>query len=302
MINRFFLLAFLFLFYFNSSSAQHLINKDSLLAHVQELSSDKYEGREVESTGNELARAYILQRFQNIGLNSFDSSYIHPFKFYSRFTRKTYQGKNLIGYVPGYKDADIFVVLSAHYDHVGIKKRKIYNGADDNASGVGALIEIARYLVQHPLPYSIIISAFDAEEIGLRGADAFVEDPPVKLDSILLNINMDMISRNKDNEIYICGTAYSPFLRPPLDSLAKEAPIKVSFGHEAPESTGADDWTHASDHGKFHRKEIPFLYFGVEDHEDYHEPTDDFEKIMPDFYHKVSEFILQCLTTLELNH
>lgn len=302
MINRFFLLTFLFLFYYNSSSAQHLINKDSLLAHVQELSSDKYEGREVESTGNELARAYILQRFQDIGLKSFDSSYVHPFKFYSRFTRKTYQGKNLIGYVPGYKDADHFVVLSAHYDHVGIKKRKIYNGADDNASGVGTLIEIARHLTQYPLPYSVIIAAFDAEEIGLRGADAFVEDPPVKLDSILLNINMDMISRNKDNEIYICGTAYSPFLRPPLDSLAKEASIKVSFGHEAPESTGADDWTHASDHGKFHRKEIPFLYFGVEDHEDYHEPTDDFEKIMPDFYHQVSEFILRCLTALELNY
>ena len=301
MINRFLPILFLFLFN-NYISAQHLINKDSLLTHVQELASDKYEGREVESTGNALARAYILQRFQDIGLKSFDSSYIHPFKFYSRFTRKTYQGKNLIGYIPGYKDADHFIVLSAHYDHVGIKKRKIYNGADDNASGVGTLIEIARYLTQHPLPYSVIIAAFDAEEIGLRGADAFVEAPPVELNDILLNINMDMISRNKNNEIYICGTAYTPFLRSPLDSLAREAPIKVSFGHEAPESTGADDWTHASDHGMFHRNEIPFLYFGVEDHEDYHKPTDDFEKIMPDFYHKVSEFILQCLNTLELNH
>jgi len=278
-----------------SVEAQPMLPKDSLLAHVAELASDEYQGREVEQKGNRKAAEYILKRFEAIGLKTFEDSYVHSFPFYNRFTRKAYQGRNLIGYLPGTKYAKQYIVLSAHYDHVGIKKGEIYNGADDNASGVGALIEIARYIQANPLEFSLIIVAFDAEEVGLRGADAFTEEPPVPLDSILININLDMISRNTNEEIYICGTSYTPALRPPLERLAEAAPIKVSFGHEAPEAKGANDWTNASDHGKFHQKGIPFLYFGVEDHADYHQPTDDFNRIMPDFYHQVAELVLRAV-------
>jgi hypothetical protein len=282
-----------------SVAQESLILKDSLLSHVEELASDAYQGRATETEGNRRAQEYILKRYEAIGLQQFDSSYVHPFQFFNRFTRKAYQGQNLLGYIPGTEQPELFIVLSAHFDHVGVKKGVVYNGADDNASGVGALLEIARYLAEHPLKHSLIIAAFDAEEVGLRGADAFTDEPPVPINRIRLNINMDMISRNDNNEIYICGTSYYPALRPALDKLAEQAPIKVSFGHEAPESAGVNDWTNASDHYKFHQKDIPFLYFGVEDHEDYHKPEDDFERIMPDFYHRVAELILRSAQALD---
>jgi Zn-dependent M28 family amino/carboxypeptidase len=278
------------------------INQDSLLAHVRELASDAYEGRNTDTEGNKRAAAYITQRFEAIGLASFnDSSYIHPFQFHSRMMRQAYRANNILAYIPGKKYPAQYIVISAHYDHVGVRKDEIYNGADDNASGVGALIEIARQLQLAPLNHSVIFAAFDAEEIGLRGAQAFVEEPPVAIDSIILNVNMDMISRNAEKEVYICGTSYHPSLQQILIPLVKEDTLKVLFGHDAPKWKGIQDWTYSSDHGKFHKAGIPFLYFGVEDHDDYHRPTDDFDRIMPDFYHEVVSFILKSIKELDKN-
>ncbi|MCB0585471.1 MAG: M28 family peptidase [Phaeodactylibacter sp.] len=282
-----------------SATAQELIIADSLLAHIKELSCDKYEGRRTGEPGNLMAGQYILQRFEDFGLEQFDSSYVQPFDFYSRWKKQAFHGRNITGYFAGTAFPDQYIVLSAHYDHLGIRDSLVYNGADDNASGTAALLEIARYLSKNPPRHSVIIAAFDGEEIGLRGADHFLEEPPVPLESILLNINMDMISRNKKQELYIAGTGYTPFLRAPLDTLGQACPLTISFGHEKPEPSHSDDWTMASDHGKFHQKNIPFLYFGVEDHEDYHRPTDDFERIMPEFFVRASDFILETLLYLD---
>ncbi|MCB9291899.1 MAG: M28 family peptidase [Lewinellaceae bacterium] len=279
--------------------AQSSLNKDSLLAHVRELSSDQYEGRRTQEAGNLLAGEYICRRFDAFGLKQFGGSYIQPFRFYSRWNKQAYEGRNIIGYCRGTDHPEQYIVLSAHYDHEGVRNGEIYNGADDNASGVGALLEMARFLSRNPPRHSVIFAAFDAEEIGLRGADHFLEEPPVPLNQILLNINMDMISRNAGRELYAVGTGYNPFLRTPLENIKERYPITVSFGHEQPQPAHSDDWTMSSDHGKFHQKNIPFLYFGVEDHEDYHKPTDDYERIMPDFYAQAAEFILESLLDLD---
>ena len=283
-----------------SAKGQSEIIYDSLLSHVEVLSADVFKGRKTETAENQKAAQYIVQRFEAFRLDTFGAGYTHPFKFFSRILSKAYDGNNVIGWIPGTKYPGKYIVLSAHYDHVGVRSKKIYNGADDNASGTGALIELARYFSANPPNYSIIFAAFDAEEMGLRGADAFVEEPPVQLDSILLNVNMDMISRNDKRELFICGTSYNAFLRTMLEPIVTETKdIKVIFGHDYPAYQGADDWTRSSDHGKFHQKSIPFLYFGVEDHEDYHQPTDDYENIMPRFYHQVTAFILECLLIID---
>lgn len=284
-----------------SLPAQPRLPADSLLAHLQELSSDKYEGRRTQEAGNLLAGEYILQRFSSFTLKAFDSTYLQPFSFYSRWKKQGYNGRNIIGYVPGTEFPQQYIVLSAHYDHVGMREGAVYNGADDNASGTGALLEMARYFSRHPPRHSVIFAAFDAEEMGLRGADHFLEECPVLLENILLNINMDMISRNENRELYVVGAGYTPFLRAPVEKLAQGCPINIRFGHEQPEPSRRDDWTMASDHGKFHQKNIPFLYFGVEDHADYHEPTDDYERIMPEFYTQAAEFILEALLYLDAN-
>jgi Zn-dependent M28 family amino/carboxypeptidase len=291
---RFQTVVLLLTFNFAPLAAQPLLSADSLLAHLKELSSDRYEGRRTQEAGNLLAGEYIRQRFEGIGLLPF-TDYFQSFKFYNRWAKTAISGRNVVGYVKGTAHPDLYIVLSAHYDHVGVQKGEIYNGADDNASGTSALIELARYFHHHPPRHSIIFAAFDAEELGLQGAAAFVDEPPVPLDSIRFNLNMDMIGRNAKDELYVCGTSHYPFFRAPLEELARQSRLSISFGHDGP----PDDWTNSSDHARFHRQGIPFLYFGVEDHEDYHRPSDVFEKIKPGFYADVADYILQSLRWLD---
>lgn len=291
---------FLFLGLGASSFAQPAILEDSLMQHVRILAADEYQGRRTGETGNEKAAQYILNRFQSYGLDSLDIGYKQPFQFYSRFLKKAYTGNNILGMVKGQAYPDTFLVISAHYDHVGVRNGEIYNGADDNASGVGALLELARYFAKAPTPYSLLFVAFDAEELGLKGAAHFVDSPPIPLGNIKLNINMDMVGRNADAEIFICGTAHYPQLRPVLQPLSEQQEqIRVSFGHDQSGGKRADDWTNASDHGCFHEAGIPFLYFGVEDHEDYHQPTDDAERIMPLFYQNVVQLVLAAIKAFQ---
>lgn len=284
--------------------SQSPVALDSLMAHVRTLASDAYGGRRTGEAGNNKAGQYIEQRFKAYGLEPIKESYQQPFQFYSRFLKKPFDAVNIWGMVEGTRYPDSFLVLSAHYDHVGTRKGEIYNGADDNASGVGALLELARYFAKAPTEYSLIFISFDAEEIGLKGAQHFTEEPPVPLSAIKCNINMDMVGRNAQSEIYICGTKHYPHLLPLLQPLAasQTGGLTVSFGHDSPEPTPADDWTLASDHGYFHKAGIPFLYFGVEDHEDYHKPTDDAERIMPDFYQQVCELVRQAVLKIQTIH
>jgi Zn-dependent M28 family amino/carboxypeptidase len=143
--------------------------------------------------------------------------------------------------------------------------------------------------------------AFDAEEDGLNGARAFVGRPPVPRERIALNINMDMVSRSDKREIFVAGTYHTPSLKPTLEEVAKRAPITVRFGHDRPSASadGVDDWTNQSDHGPFHAAKIPFVYFGVEDHADYHKPTDTAGKIDRGFFVAVAETILDALLQLD---
>ncbi|NNE65118.1 MAG: M28 family peptidase, partial [Pyrinomonadaceae bacterium] len=191
-----------------------------------------------------------------------------------------------------------YIVVSAHFDHVGISRGKIYNGADDNASGTAALFAIAKYFQEHPPEHSLIFAAFDAEEIGLEGAKHFVRNPPVSIEKILLNINLDMVSRSDKNELYISGTYHYPIFKTILSPIVEKVPVKLLFGHDEPEPK-RDDWTFQSDHGVFHKKKIPFVYFGVEDHADYHRPTDDFEKVDKKFFSNSVKTIVVATDTLD---
>jgi Zn-dependent M28 family amino/carboxypeptidase len=176
----------------------------------------------------------------------------------------------------------------------------MYPGADDNASGVAALLAIARELQQRPLRHPVIIAALDAEERGLQGAKAFLTRPPVPPWQIALNINLDMLSRSSRNEIYAAGTYHYPALKAPLEQVQRRAAVALRFGHDVPrERTRLDDWTLQSDHGEFHKAKIPFVYFGVEDHPDYHKPTDTADKIDPAFFRRVVEMILDAVVTLD---
>ena len=275
------------------------IDSERLMQTVVTLADAKFQGRAAGSPGGIAARGFIGERFRSIGLEPSARGFLVPFTFTPRSAEDGQRnGANIVGICPG-KDPKLPVfVVSAHYDHLGIRDGVIHPGADDNASGVSVLLELAAYCRQHRFRRSIVFAAFDAEEGGLNGARAFVASPPVPRDRIALNINLDMVSRSDKREIYIAGTSHTPDLKPPLEQVARTARVKVLFGHDRP-GTGSDDWTSQSDHYAFHAARIPFVYFGVEDHPDYHKPTDTADKIDRGFFVGVAETILDALTRLD---
>jgi Zn-dependent M28 family amino/carboxypeptidase len=283
----------------HAQPAQLRIDADRLMATVMLLADPKFEGRAAGSPGGIAARGVIGEKFRLIGLAPIGGPYLASFTFAGKAASGAkINGANVIGLCPG-KDRSLPVfVVSAHYDHLGIRDGVIYPGADDNASGVAVLLEVAAYCRQHPFRRSMVFAAFDAEEGGLNGARAFVASPPIAKDRIALNINLDMVSRSDKREIYVAGTYHTPALKAPLEMVAKTARVKVLFGHDRP-GTGSDDWTSQSDHGAFHAAKIPFVYFGVEDHADYHKPSDTADKINRGFFVDVAETILSAVLALD---
>ncbi|MEB2773906.1 M28 family peptidase [Algoriphagus sp. D3-2-R+10] len=295
-------LSCLFFLLIIQANGQSIASK-SLLANIEYLSSDELKGRKTGSEGNAKARSYILDQFKSIGLQTQYSDYKQSFSFENRRENKNYEeAVNIVGFVAG-SESKKLIVITAHYDHVGIGRPNaegdsIYNGADDNASGTAALIELAKYFKKNRPKHSMIFAALDGEEMGLQGAKALVKDFPFALDQIVLNINMDMISRNENGELYASGTYYYPSFKTILESISAGATPKLMFGHDKP-NTGRDNWTQSSDHGPFFEAQVPHIYFGVEDHPDYHKPSDSFENIDEQFYINAVNLILKCTLALD---
>jgi Zn-dependent M28 family amino/carboxypeptidase len=274
-----------------------LFDADALLERVRFLSIDSLEGRRTGEKGGLIARDYVVSQFKKNGISPLLSVYTQPFSFEGRRDKKTYEGANVLGLIKGTEHPEKYIVISAHYDHVGVNNGEIYNGADDDASGTSAIIAIAEYLQNNPPKHSVIIAAFDAEEMGLRGAAHFLEANTIPKEQIALDINLDMVGRNDNNELYVVGTNLYKQLQPAITDLELPENFKLSVGHDGLD--GKDNWVSSSDHGPFHRQEIPFLYFGVEDHKDYHKPTDDFEFIQPEFYAKAVAVIISVLERID---
>ena len=275
-----------------------LFDATQLLNDIKALSSDDMEGRSADRPSMQKARDYVTKRFSEVGIEPIGTTYSQEFDIKRRGTTDVWKGINYYGVIKGKKTPEKYIVITAHYDHDGIKGGEIYNGADDNASGTAALFAIASYFKKHRPDHSLIFAAFDAEEKGLVGALHFVANLPIAKEAILLNVNMDMISRNDKGELYAAGTFPYPQLKPAIEKAKKKAKVKLILGHDDPK-TGRDNWTNQSDQGAFHAAKIPFIYFGVEDHEDYHRPTDDFERIQPEFYVKAVETIIEAVQALD---
>jgi hypothetical protein len=284
-----------------ATQAQSPIDSTQLIKDIQTISSDKYEGRLAGTRGSRQTQFYLLGRFKEIGLLPFHNTYEYP--FYFKQGDKQIMGTNLYGYIKGRSDAAI--VITAHYDHLGVKKEttagqdSIFNGADDNASGVGALLALMAYYKKQQPEHTLIFAALDAEEEGLQGAKAFVKQPPVPVTQMVLNINMDMISRNDRQELYVCGLTQFPALRKYVDAATAEGGmVKVLSGHDKKEE-GAGNWLNQSDHYEFYKLKIPILYFGVEDHPDYHQLSDEFARIQPSFYYQAVRKIWRVLASAD---
>lgn len=276
--------------------------ESQLIADLRILSADDMQGRDTGAPGGERARAYIVSRLEAIGVEPSTMGRLQPFEAQGRTREgpRTFNGINILGLIRGTRVGDRYIVVTAHYDHVGVNDGQIYNGADDNASGVATMLELARRLKAEAPEHSVIFVAFDGEERGLLGAKHFVEAPPVPLSSIALNMNFDMTARAEtDGKLWVTGTYQHPTFRPVLETVLAQGPVSLAFGKDTPQDTGANNWVEASDHGAFYRAGVPFLYLGVDYHPDYHKPTDDFDKVTPEVFTAATELAIASFRALD---
>lgn len=269
-----------------------------LKKHVSFLADDSQQGRGLGTNGIERARSYIKQEFKSAGLKPFYSSYMMPFQF--RENLSLVQGVNLVGYVEGTdpKLKDEYIVIGAHYDHLGYKVHQendtiIYNGADDNASGTAGLIELAHYFSNpdNKIKRSIIFIAFDAEESGLIGSTKFVENPPVPLQNIKTMFSLDMIGMlSKNNGLDLKG----------LDFLDKGHEIF----QEAVEGKGIKlrntkkEIERQTDTAPFGDVGIPSVHVFTGLESPYHEPNDTYDLLDYEGMAKIVEILSQSIKSL----
>lgn len=294
-INKYFLRAFsvlIFIGLYLSSPVLAQSDSTRLLTTLEQLCTEMAAGRKPGTEGHRWAQGFILNQFKNIGLQPIGENYLQSSNAPNGL--KLY---NIHGMIRG--KTDRYMLITAHYDHLGERDGDIYYGCDDNASGVAAMLEIARYYADHTPQHSLIFIAFDLEEQGLLGAEHWVSHPPVPLKKIDLILNMDMVSKNNENEIFASGTSHYPNLKTPVQEAAKgHEGLSVKFGHDKA-NTRVQDWTYSSDHGPFFSKGVRYLYFGVEDHPHYHQPTDTFERTSFSFYWQVTNFLIATVDQLD---
>ncbi|MDQ6635522.1 MAG: M28 family peptidase [Gemmatimonadota bacterium] len=278
---------------------------DQIHRDIAYLADDRLEGRGTGTAGNDSAAAYLARRLSALGLRPLlvDTArgdcrgaevptscrvFLQRFTAYS--AEMAHAGRaggvptqNVIALIPGRDPAlrSQFVVIGAHYDHLGRStagamdpeaRDAIRNGADDNASGTAAVLELARMFSERPARRSILVAHFSGEELGLLGSQWLVEHAPapVTLDSVTAMVNFDMVGRLRNDKLIVYGVATAHELRAIVDS-ANVAP-RLSISAQG-------DGFGPSDHSSFYAKGIPVLHFFTDLHDDYHRATDDVEKI-----------------------
>lgn len=270
------------------SLGQAIADSTAIRGDIAYLANDRLEGRLTGTPGNDSAAAYIARRYAALRLRAPYPGYYQ--NFVARPAAAAHTGdttglvtRNVVAILPGSDPAakGQYIVLGAHFDHLGKSaqfsldpeaKDAIRNGADDNASGTAAILQLARMLSVVRPRHSIMFVNFSGEEEGLLGSQYFVDNSPVPLDSIVTMLNFDMVGRLKDKKLFVYGTATATELAALVDSANTRSPPEFSL-------QGGGDGFGSSDHASFYAKNIPVLHFFTDSHEDYHRATDDVEKI-----------------------
>ncbi|RZF59582.1 M20/M25/M40 family metallo-hydrolase [Sphingobacterium corticibacterium] len=279
----FYIIALHFLLFIPFQSVLAQINQENLKKHIYYLADDKMQGRGTGSKQVKKAAEYIEKHFKQYGLKpKGEKGYRQSFE--ARVRRVVVkdsirQAHNVIGYIDN--DAPYTIVIGAHYDHLGeghqggsrdsLGVGQIHNGADDNASGVAGLLELARHYSSNAImePFNLLFIAFGAEELGLVGSRYFTDNPTIPLENIHWMLNMDMIGRyNADNGVAVIGYGTSSKFPTIFENITSDIKFNLSR-----------DGNGGSDQTSFYKKNIPVLFFHTGGHEDYHKPGDDPEKI-----------------------
>lgn len=280
------------------------INKESAKAYIGFLASDALEGREAGRHGGRVAGEYVKSVLQDMGLKPLnEDSYFQPFEAYSperqkrvRFSvhpdsiqkysqlpaHRKLELRNVLGYIEG-KNKNEYVVMGAHYDHLGLDEvldgDKIYNGADDNASGVSAVLQIAKaFLASGEKPErTILFALWDGEELGLLGSEYFMQTCPFASD-IKGYVNFDMIGRNNDEQKPKYVVYFYTEAHPQFGEWLKSDIKTYDLGLE-PNYRPWDKPIGGSDNASFAKRDVPVIWYHTDGHPDYHQPSDHADKI-----------------------
>ena len=275
------------------------------------LADDKLEGRSTGTDGEKAAADYIAKRFEGLGLEGKGTKgYFQDFtftpktdphsevKFTSVNADGTITGRNVLGFINN--NASQTIVIGAHYDHLGYggdgslhrsEEKAIHNGADDNASGVAVMMNLASKLKETNTNNNYLFMAFSGEEMGLLGSNYFVKNATIPTESINYMFNMDMVGRLKaDSTLAVYGVGTSPYFKQVINSSNNGFKIIENESGVGP-----------SDHTSFYLTDIPVLHFFTGQHEDYHKPGDDSEKLNYEGMNLISDFIFDIISDLDDN-
>lgn len=278
------------------------ITKDKAMEYIGILAHDSLQGREAGKAGGLKAAQYLKSEFEKMGLKPWRGKYFQPFSGsrHEGTSRENPNMQNVLAYIPG-KKSDEIVIVGAHYDHVGIRPSRtndsIYNGADDNASGTSAVLQIAKAFVEsgEKPERTVIFALWDGEEKGLLGSFFFVEDhysyiPIPLIEPIPINgyINLDMIGRNKNDSATTHVIAYTSNNKPELAEWIKTDITNYNL-ELIPDFQPSDQLPGGSDHLPFDRKGVPFIFYFTDLHPDYHKASDHADKINYDKVTNISK-------------
>ena len=268
------------------------ITPEDVKTHITFLAADELNGREAGTADEAKAANYIADLFRDFGLEPAgdDRTFFQEFTINTALLNNPHASeddttgekrlsKNIAGLLQGTGDSKEFIIIGAHYDHLGYGEfgslyrgdvKRIHNGADDNASGTAGVLELAQYFSENRPSTDILFLAFSGEEMGLLGSAHYANNPTVDLDNALAMINMDMIGRmNEDKKLIIFGNGTAEKWEE-INTIANIDSLNLDL---------VEDGTGASDHTSFYYKDIPVLHYFTDTHSDYHRPSDDTDYI-----------------------
>jgi hypothetical protein len=287
---------------------QEYKHENRIKEDVTFLADDKLEGRETGTKGEQEAAAYLVERFNEMGLQPKGTNgFYQTFSFkpktephaevkYVTITEdSTITGTNVLAYIDN--RAENTIIIGAHYDHLGFGsdgslhrgEKEIHNGADDNASGVAVMLDLAGKLKKANTSNNYLFMAFSGEEMGLLGSNYFTKNATLDLSKANYMINMDMVGRLKqDSTLAVYGVGTSPRWKQTLSATNPGFKLVEQESGVGP-----------SDHTSFYLQDIPVLHFFTGQHDDYHKPGDDTEKLNYEGMDAISNYIFDIITELD---
>lgn len=269
------------------------ITSDELKTHLYIVASDEMEGRETGSEGQKKAGRYLIEQYQKKGIThpSSMTSFYQTVPTEALKSRKGNlpESENILAFIEGTEKPEEIIVISAHYDHVGMTNGEIYNGADDDGSGTVALLEIAEAFQiakksgKGP-KRSLLFLHVTGEEHGLLGSKYYADHPVFPMKNTVANLNIDMIGRcDPDNcgkdYVYVIGSEMLSTDLKKINVEANNSTVKMDLNYKYDDPNDKNRLYYRSDHYNFAKNGVPVIFYFDGIHEDYHKPTDTPDKI-----------------------